>query len=854
MSIKKRFLTLSIRHQISFVISIIALMCLLFVLALFSLYANIITGACSRIRQGYFSERYKLIFDSQINFQNFLLYQYEQLLKLFNEQLYYYRISLKDFNESYSIGKAPLEIKDYSTINEENITSEEFYKYYISNKDTCDANNGNIDFTKNYIFLYNHLISIKNLRLLYLGIDGIRSSVLKDFILTSSLCGVTLSNSKTKINDIISDINNYLNKNLDNEIKDFLDDYKNSSLPVMDVFFPDKIELLRQYKNLNGSVDEYLNNISHYFTYIDYSKESMFSKDKLINFTQQYYISEDYINMIFLKVQNYLNINSIPVFAENNTILSKDLCFSFLYKQIQIINSSSNCDINQNKLEEIYNSLKVGETKIEDCILGEKYGIEVNEDVKVFVKNKKFDKYYSLRNIRDSSFIQLSDTTLGQRFIVTKYTFPDYETLIDFKSSFFTLEQINIFCFSSFHESDKATHNMFNFYYNIQYLIILLILYLWILIYIYLRIRLQRIYKEVIQPINDLNDVISQLDIREENQLKYESDDSINELFKLCNELLLGKYKKKLVHESELELEKIDNDKNNHFNNFKIDRKIIEEMIENKNKFNNVEKEIFLMSAHDKIKIKHNIHKKFKRSRKKLNTVMENVKNKKDKEDFINIDESIKRKGTVNEKSTVGNKKLSANAALFNNYENVMEYNKLYNKIDNDELFEMKSAMNYKNLYQIVNLIFDYDLEPGKIFIPKFNKLSYRDNSKFYFKHKKSKSKKFIKEENKTINDTEKSTINEVKDASNIKLEDFDRSVVNAYDQKNLLFIWYKQAKYYNNVEFLQREHDKELNDLCKIFNEEIFEKKKLSKNTFKLQKNKSPLRKQNTLKNIKKY
>ena len=34
--------------------------------------------------------------------------------------------------------------------------------------------------------------------------------------------------------------------------------------------------------------------------------------------------------------------------------------------------------------------------------------------------------------------------------LVTKYTFPDYETLIDFKSSFFTLEQINIFCFSSF--------------------------------------------------------------------------------------------------------------------------------------------------------------------------------------------------------------------------------------------------------------------------------------------------------------------------------------------------------------------------------------------------------------------
>ena len=88
-----------------------------------------------------------------------------------------------------------------------------------------------------------------------------------------------------------------------------------------------------------------------------------------------------------------------------------------------------------------------------------------------------------------------------------------------------------------------------------------------------------------------------QPDIKEENQLRYEADESINELFKLCNELLLGKYKKKLLHESELEIEKMDKDKNNYFNNLKIDRKIIEEMIENKNRYNNVENDIFLLKT-----------------------------------------------------------------------------------------------------------------------------------------------------------------------------------------------------------------------------------------------------------------
>ena len=34
------------------------------------------------------------------------------------------------------------------------------------------------------------------------------------------------------------------------------------------------------------------------------------------------------------------------------------------------------------------------------------------------------------------------------------------------------------------------------------------------------------------------------------------------------------------------------------------------------------------------------------------------------------------------------------------------------------------------------------------------------------------------------------------------------------------MFIWYEEAKYFKNVEFLQQDHEKELNDLCKfIFN-----------------------------------
>ena len=62
-------------------------------------------------------------------------------------------------------------------------------------------------------------------------------------------------------------------------------------------------------------------------------------------------------------------------------------------------------------------------------------------------------------------------------------------------------------------------------------------------------------------------------------------------------------------------------------------------------------------------------------------------------------------------------------------------------------------------------------------------------------------------------------------------MEDFDKSVVNAYGTKNLLFIWYEEAKLVNNVEFLQQDHDKELKDLCKIIFNSNTENKTIEQN-----------------------
>ena len=835
MNIKKQFLSLSIKHQISFVIASISILSLLLILALFSLYGNIIINIRLRSRQEYFHERYKLIFDSQIDFQNFLLYQYEQLLKLFNEELYYFSTTMDDFDESFFNNKnIPFKINDYKTDESSNeITSiEEYYKLNYKNIDTCDI----YDFTRNYILLHNHMDNIKKMRILYLGINGVDHHILDDFILASLLCKNLLSNNKKAIKEIKENSNNNIDEYYENKIKkhhknilNLLEDYKYGNFNLVDVLYPKYVDIFENYKNLNLSEDNitnYLNNISHYFTSLDYTSDMTFSLESQKRLIQEYSFIPDYINNLFLKIQSFINLNTIPVYKENNTIVSKDLCFSFLYKQILLLNLSSEHNFSKEQIDNIYDSLKSGETIIDDCILGEKYNIGIKENINSFIKNKHFDNYYSIISKRDTALFQLSEATLAKSFLGTKYTFPDYSSIIDFSPLFFTLEQLNLYCFSSFHEPSQVIKNMINFYNICQYLMILLLLYLWIIIYIYLRIKLQKIYREVIKPINDLNDKISQLDIREENQLKFESDDSINELFKLCNELLLGKYKKKLMHESELVIEKMDKEKNNNLNNLKIDRKIIEQMIENKNKYNNVENDIFIYkSSQEKIISL----KPFTRERKKLNTVF----NQNRSVFSLNIDK--KTRESSNEKS----KKMSANESmLFNPYEELFQTsNSELIKLEKDDNYlEIKSAMNYKFLYEIVDLVYNYDIEFGRNFIPKKNKLLYKENIRTFNKFKKGKNKKNLnsyKEEEKSKSDTidKISTFNEIKDDGNVKLEDFDKSVVNAYGTKNLLFIWYEEAKLVNNIEFLQQDHDKELKDLCKIIFNSNTENKTIEQN-----------------------
>jgi hypothetical protein len=84
------------------------------------------------------------------------------------------------------------------------------------------------------------------------------------------------------------------------------------------------------------------------------------------------------------------------------------------------------------------------------------------------------------------------------------------------------------------------------------------------------------------------------------------------------------------------------------------------------------------------------------------------------------------------------------------------------------------------------------------------------------------------------IDNTDEKSQNEKEKSGKIRIEEFDKSVITSFATKSLLFLWYKEAKYFHCVEFLQNNHAKDLNNLCNlIIGNEI--KKASNSNTNKI-------------------
>ena len=836
MSIKKAFLTLSIRHQITIYIIVISIFCLFSIITLFSLYSHIIIGMQSKRRKEYYFQKHKQIIDSEIRFQSFLLYLYEQIIKGFNSQLYYYGL-YNDKSDSALDAQVDL-IKYFDETTEEDYdpNSEEDKKIYFL---LSFSNDKYIDYN---IFLYlasiypsinNKLNCMRNFSIPFLENN---KSIINEYVFIFLAQKNLFSINRTKIEEIKNktkqNYTGYYSDLIDtytNKYKNYMNDYKRGKLNFIDIFFENKLYLFSNYINetylkeyFNGNIREYLNNISYNFQFIDYSNGNIFITDngnpKTAHFLGQNTIISDYISFLFSKIQKSFDINVIPIYHENNTIMSANLCYAFLYKQIMILNLTSDKDIfDKVKLNAIYNSLKEGKSNISDCILNEKYKNDISQNIQKIL-NIKFSKFYSMKNTREYSLFKLSESFIGKDYYCTKYTFPDFTSILNFKPTFFTLEQLDLYCFKSFYESQYYYDNMMGFFNNNEYLIILCLLYIWLLVSIYIIYKSRKLFAEIVDPINQLNEIINKMEIKNENMLEYEADDSINDLFKLSNELLLGKYRQKMAHDSDID--KINNDQNdgnkniNDLGNLKINRKLIEEMVENKNEYNFLEEEIKTFNINEK---QNNYIDNKKQNKEQRKTTIIQTKDFGDNDNYdynqINdIQRNIKKTNSINRAISLLNKKLSYDVNL------LLKENLISTENHSEEdILENEVLVNYKQLYDIVDFTFNYEIKYDNKYVSKNTKLLYKNNINNYNRYHRVQSRKKLIEnldDNKLKNESNDRLIkaNEI-----ITIQEFDKSVISTYKTKDMLFLWYEEAKFFKSEPFLQTNHVKELNNLCNI-------------------------------------
>ena len=523
-------------------------------------------------------------------------------------------------------------------------------------------------------------------------------------------------------------------------------------------------------KEINGKIQKetlelYLKkslSFSPYFTKIDYSNnlQIFINVIRRSNFYSESNIIENYLHYINNILSSIIDIYFIPLFPENNTIISPELCILFLLKQKKF-------KLGKKEIKELYKKIIKGESTINMCLSD----------------NNKLDKDTEINEIFNSnftSFLYVSNNTIRHGVIYledipyyfAKYTYPNYNSLKEFKSDFFLLDQINYYLFASLKEPTEFS----NFYREIIlhcfFLIIILNIFVWMICLIINCFVFSRLIIQLTEPIKKLQEAIESSSIADDTIFKYEHDDKINELFITSKELLTGIINKNdnnaigsIGSQNFNVLSILKDEKKMYNNNFIINNDIINQLITEQQQMfdfsNNIKNnDLYYNIAKDKKKYLNS--NKSQTHRQSLN--LSDTNNK------INLDEIIDKMDKTQS---------------INSSEDTEDKEKEYIKLEPyKKLFKMTECFNYylgkieqNNIYMINN-----EKNEDNNIKRKYSKISRKIN--------RLGSIKMIYP--KSLRSSCKSIIN----------QDDNITTINMMNKKNIAYLWYMDEKKKNSKIF----------------------------------------------------
>ena len=370
MTVKSQFLTLSMREQISLTILFLTIFSLLVILSIIgSLTYQILTQDYNQ-KKLYFFSKYKEYIENSLYFQNFYLLQYEEIIKRIQKEIWEFH-QIEDIydNKNFpkNLAKEIKNILDYDpNKNKENDVNNNlfFLCYYPEEliKMNIDINERPIEDIYNLInrtiyfyfgFIYesfSSLIITHNIDTAF-HVPGYEMPIINPPLFVNIdeyyMYSFNASQILASINEAFGNISNINNKELGNYYKKKYNDtlmrinniflkFSNNELFLIDYSFGKvykEIVTSQEFLSLdekdNKKINEFLNAICGHFTSINYgnSKFSIFTHVNNESFYCETSIIDNYLYYINNKLSHYLNISFIPLYYENDTIISPELYF-----------------------------------------------------------------------------------------------------------------------------------------------------------------------------------------------------------------------------------------------------------------------------------------------------------------------------------------------------------------------------------------------------------------------------------------------------------------------------------------------------------------------------------------------
>lgn len=552
---KQKFLSLSLNLQIEIGMIAIAIITYILMMGLLGCIYSSIKMYYLHSKKDYYFSLYQQIIESTISFHNTILFQYEELTKFYGEQSYIFITSdlLREKKDPKKLENIVVQYSSEKVMEEDLDIPLNEYQIYLYSPNNIIYNMVKNLITMNaasYLYMF---YSGKSFRIPYYG----NISLINDYVFYTPQYQSLFSTNSNGIKNVIDcsqgNIHEYM-KTISNfnyiKYKSIFIVNTTIKMFLLDMLYDSKLFVLHDYINLiQEGADEstqvsYIKNQSKYFQSINYGNDEILmidnadiSKSKIVISNK---IVNDFIDFLFLYIiTKYDDIIEVPVYYENNTILSKDLCYFFLIKQIKKLKNIIDIDktFSEEVLNKIYNNLKKGESTIDDCILDKYISHNLINKLHSYV-SPEFNKIYDLENSRKISLSQLIKDDRNSYFFIVKHSYPNFYSIKQFSPKYFPSNQINLFSFVSGEYPVSLYNTSLRFFYNVQVLSTISGMTLWTLILFIIIYIMNKTRHEVIKPILDLQDVLNSKEMIDEDKINYIYDDNINNFFTTCKKLL----------------------------------------------------------------------------------------------------------------------------------------------------------------------------------------------------------------------------------------------------------------------------------------------------------------------------